>query len=143
MRLKVLISIAFAIMFLVLFMIFIPGCTKSSPTLTIISPTNNSTVSAGSITITVKVTNFKISDKIEQANVAGQGHLVYFLDVAAPTAPGKSVLTDPGTFASVPATIHTWTFVMGGSHTFSVELTNNDETPLVPPVVAIVKVNAN
>ncbi|HTY81255.1 MAG TPA: cupredoxin domain-containing protein [Dehalococcoidales bacterium] len=94
----------------------------------------------GNVTVSVQVSNFNLIDKLGQANVPGQGHLHYFMDVDAPTTPGQPAITTPGTYAATAATSYTWTNVGGGSHKFSVELINNDHTPLVPPVVATVTV---
>ena len=62
------------------------------------------------------------------------------MDVVAPTEQGKPAVTAAGTYAPTPATSHTWNNVGIGTHTFSVELVNNDHTPLDPPVVAKVVV---
>ncbi len=113
--------------------------TTSAPTLKITAPTGGGTgIVPGNITVTVEVTNFQLVDKLGQANVSGQGHLHYFLDVDAPTTPGQPAVTAPGTYAATASTSYTWPNVTGGQHKFSVELINNDHTPLVPPVVASV-----
>jgi hypothetical protein len=109
------------------------GC-SSSPKLTLIMPSSNS-FAIGDVTVAVGLTNFKIVDKQGQAAVKGEGHLHYFMDVAAPTAPGKPAVTEAGTWVTTIETKYTWHNVGGGSHTFSVELVNNDHTPLNPPVV--------
>jgi hypothetical protein len=88
----------------------------------------------------VQLVNFQLSDKIGGANVNGQGHLNYYLDVGAPTSPGKPATTGTGTYASVLATSYTWPGITAGSHTFAVQLVNNDDTPLAPPVVTFVTV---
>ncbi len=117
--------------------------TATSPTVTITAPANGSTLSAGDILVTVQTVNFKLIDKLGQANVAGEGHIHYFLDVTAPTIPGQPAVTASGTYAATANTSYTWTAVSSGSHTFSVELVNNDHTPLVPPVVAKVTVTVS
>jgi plastocyanin len=90
--------------------------------------------------VTVSVTNFDLQAKYGQANAPGQGHIHYFMDVTPPTAAGKAAVTDAGTWTNTTATSYTWHNVGGGAHTFSVELVNNDHTPLAPPVTATVNV---
>ncbi len=89
--------------------------------------------------MTVAASNFNLADKLGQTNVAGEGHLHYFLDVDAPTTPGEPAIPPAGsTWAATADTTHTFTNVTPGTHTISVELVNNDHTPLNPPVVSII-----
>jgi hypothetical protein len=112
------------------------ACAKlSPPTLTITAPTGNA-FAIGDVMVSVEVADFSIVDKQEQPAVKGEGHLHYFMDVTAPTAPGQPAITEAGTWVSTIATSNTWHNVGGGSHTFSVELVNNDDTPLTTPVIA-------
>ena len=111
-----------------------------TPAISIVIPANNSVVPSGDVTIAVQVSNFKIVDALGQPAVAGQGHIHYFMDVAAPTTPGTATVTAQGTYAATIATTYTWKNVAPGTHTFSVELANNDHTPLNPPVVAKITV---
>ncbi len=106
-----------------------------APRVTITSPQNRSTLTPGDITITVEVSNFTLADKPGQANAPGEGHIHYFRDVVAPTEAGKPAVTTAGTYAETSATSFTWKNVAKGTHTFSVELVNNDHTPLNPAVV--------
>ncbi len=106
-----------------------------SPQIKILTPANRSVLPPGDITITVQVTNFNLAEKQGQANVSGEGHIHYFIDVAAPTEAGKPAVTEAGTYATTAATSFTWHNVAPGTHTFSVELVNNDHTPLSSPVV--------
>lgn len=87
--------------------------------------------------------NFNLSNKFGRTNVTGEGHLHYFMDIAAPTKPGKPAVTATGTWVTTAAKNHTWTNVTPGVHSFSVELVNNDFTPLNPPVVDMVTVTVN
>ncbi len=113
--------------------------TLPAPTVTITSPTGPVIV-PGNLTVIIEVTNFNIVDKQGQANVAGEGHIHYFLDVDAPTAPGQPAIPPNGSWAHVASTNYTFTNVASGQHKISVELVNNDHTPLVPPVVATANV---
>ena len=110
------------------------GCTQAVPSLKMTAPVGNS-FAIGDVTVSVDVSNFKIVAKQGQVAVKGEGHLHYFMDVPAPTAQGKLAVTQAGTYAHVTSEAYTWHNVGGGSHTFSVELVNNDHTPLNPPVV--------
>ena len=93
--------------------------------------------------MTIQATNFNIVDKQGQANVAREGHVHYFLDVDAPTTPGKPAIPPSGVWAHVATTSYTFTNVAPGTHTISVELVNNDHTPLEPPVVKRITVNVS
>ena len=97
----------------------------------------------GNITVSVAVSNFRLTDKLGQPVVPGEGHIHYFLDVVPPVVPGQPATTAPGTFVPTVATSHTWNNITPGTHILSVELVNNDHTPLEPPVVASVSVNVS
>ena len=107
-----------------------------APSLVITSPGGGIVPQIGDVTVSVQVSNFILVEKLGQANVAGQGHVHYFVDVDAPTTPGQQAVTAAGTYAATTATSYTWHNIGGGPHKFSVELVNNDHTPLTPPVVA-------
>jgi hypothetical protein len=114
------------------------ACASASliaPSIKFLAPPAN-VYSIGDITVNVDVTNFTIVDKQGQPAVAGEGHLHYFLDVTAPTTEGAPAVTTAGTWATTADLSYTWTNVGTGHHTLSVELVNNDHTPLSPPVVA-------
>ncbi|MBI4333441.1 MAG: cupredoxin domain-containing protein [Chloroflexi bacterium] len=114
--------------------------TSEGPSVSITSPKTGDSVAAGPVKVSVQLTNFKLTDKLGQPNVAGEGHIHYFVDVDPPTAPDKPAVTAPGTYAAAAADSYTWQNVAGGSHTFAVELVNNNHTPLVPPVTAKITV---
>ncbi len=105
-------------------------------TLTISSPTKGASFPVGNVTVTVQVTNFNLVDKKGQANVVGEGRIHYFLDTGAPTYPGRPAIPASGVWADAASTNYTFNNLTPGTHTMSVELVNNDDTPLVPPVVA-------
>ncbi len=118
-----------------------PVPAAAAPTISITSPISGASLTAGNVTVTVAVNNFNIVDKQGQANVAGQGHIHYYLDVAAPTTPGQVAIPPSGTWAHVATTTYSFNAVGAGSHTIAVELVNNDHTPLVPPVVQNITIN--
>ncbi|HEX7474494.1 MAG TPA: hypothetical protein VF318_00900 [Dehalococcoidales bacterium] len=113
-----------------------PSPKPPQPSVVIVSPFYNLPVLPGDIQVTVKINNFTIVDKIGQPAVAGEGHLIYYLDVNPPTDAGKSAATASGTFVETSATSYTWPNVAVGSHTLAVQLVNNDGTALNPPAIA-------
>ncbi len=70
----------------------------------------------------------------------GEGHIIYFKDVDAPTDQTVPAITAAGTYAATASTSYTWQNVAVGTHTFSAELVNNDHKPLATPVVAKITV---
>ena len=76
--------------------------------------------------MSVVVSNFNLVDKQGQAAVPGEGHIIYYMDV---TPPGTAAA---GTYAASINTSYTWHNVSPGIHFFSVQLVNNDDTPLNP-----------
>jgi plastocyanin len=116
----------------------------ASPTLKIISPSGGVIPVPGDVTVTVEVSNFKVVDKQGQANVPGEGHIHYYLDIDAPTTPGQPAVPPSGSiWAQVADTSYTFTNVAAGNHAISVELVNNDHTPLDPPVVRKITVTVS
>jgi hypothetical protein len=115
----------------------------TTPIVGITSPSDGAIVSAGNVTISAAVYNFKMTGKLGQPVVPGEGHIHFFMDVDAPTTPGKAAVTSAGTFEVINSTSYTWQNVTTGTYTFSVELVNNDHTPLSPPAVSKVSVTAS
>ncbi len=113
-----------------------------SPQISITEPKNASTISAGDVMVSVEVKNFTLVDKLGKPNVAGEGHLHYYMDVNVPMTPGKPAVTAVGTFAPTTNTTFTWKNVTAGNHNFSVQLANNDHTPLIPLVYSTVNITA-
>jgi plastocyanin len=108
--------------------------------LVIVSPRDGATLPAGDVTVTIQTSNFSIVDKQGQANTSHEGHIHYYLDVEAPTTPGQPAIPLSGEWAHVASTTYTFATVAAGSHTISVQLINNDHTPLEPPVVASIAI---
>lgn len=116
------------------------GGSPLKPTVAITSPAQGASVQGPNVTISVAVSGFNIVNALGGTNVAGEGHIHYFKDVLPPTTPGVPAVTAVGTYVATINTTWTWTTVPVGTHMFSVELVNNDHTPLVPYVVAFVNV---
>ncbi len=97
----------------------------------------NIDVKQGTVVVTTTVTGFNVVDRQGAASVPGQGHVHFFLDIKAPTAPGKPAVPSGGggNWAHVSGTSYTFQNVTPGQHTVAVELVNNDHTPLNPSVV--------
>ena len=142
----------FIILSLIIFTLVFVGCTKSNtppdnnpplpststPKLTIVSPADGTVAVAGAITISVQVTDFSIVNKYGMANVSGEGHLHYFRDVDPPAdAQQATVVTQ---YVDQLNTSYTWLGIPAGIHTFSVQLVNNDHTPVIPLAVAKITV---
>jgi hypothetical protein len=87
--------------------------------------------------VTASVHNIKLNDdNIGKQNVPGEGHIIYYLDVDPPTVPGQSAITGPGTFKATTSDFYFWEELPADRHVFSIQLVNNDNTPLDPPVTA-------
>jgi len=110
------------------------------PTVLIIDPAAESTISSDTVTIRAFVERFDLVDKIGQPNSPGEGHVLYYMDVTPPMQQGESALSADGTYAISMDTSHTWNNVQPGTHTFWVQLVNNDNTPLEPPAAVRVYV---
>jgi hypothetical protein len=84
---------------------------------------------AADLNAAVQTANFQVVNSPGAPNAAGKGHLAYWLDANAatdPNAPGAQTAFQPSfTISGV---------VAPGSHTLSIELRNNDGTPLNPRV---------
>jgi Domain of unknown function (DUF4399) len=125
--------------------VMLSGCTTTpeTPTVRITSPANGATVEAGDITINADVQNFNIVDKQGQANVTGEGHVHFYMDVTPlPSAAGQPAIpTDTAAvWAHVSDDEHTFVNVTPGTHIFAVQLVNNDHTPVVPTVSDMVTI---
>ena len=111
----------------------------------ILEPSADSTVTSPNITVKTYVEFFNLVDKIGQANVPSEGHIIFYLDVTPPLKKGESALTAEGTYSITKDKVHVWEKVPAGAHTFWVQLVNNDNTPLEPasavraPVTVILK----
>jgi hypothetical protein len=114
--------------------------TVLQPLVSIIQPANGASIPRGNVTVIISATHFSIVDKLGEANTRGEGHVHYYLDATSiPTASGTPAIPANGTYAAwapVAGTSHTFTNVTPGTHTFTVQLVNNDHTPYVPPATA-------
>ncbi len=105
------------------------------PEVFIVKPAFDAGIPAGDVTVVVEVHNFRPVSPDRRNNHLGEGHFIYYRDVVPPVAPGRPAFSAPGTYVSTPDTSYTWHNITVGTHTFAVQLVNNDNTPLNPPVV--------
>ncbi len=124
-------------LFLLLVSFFLSCATAAelAPKITFLAPPTN-VYSIGDLAIAVSITNFTIVDKQGQAAVPGEGHLHYYLDADASTTQGVAAGAAPGTWTTTASRTYTFPNVGSGAHSISVELVNNDNTPLNPPIIA-------
>ncbi len=99
----------------------------SSPTLTILSPTEGQVITGSAVTVTIQVTNFTLApESIGGINQPDQGHWHILLDGLFLTPVGTESFNLTG--------------LTPGAHAIKAELHNNDHSPLTPPVEATVNV---
>ena len=106
----------------------------AEPLVVLISPNNGEVRDSGDIEVRIFLENFTIVPDTGQANKPGEGHVIYYLDAGAPLKQGTPATSAPGTYAISAETAYTWPGVSPGNHTFTVQLVNNDNTPLDQPV---------
>jgi hypothetical protein len=119
-----------------------PFSASNPPSVYITSPEFDGGIDAGNVTVNVLVRNFSLVHDPGRTLAAGIGHIICFMDVPPRTGPGVAAKTLPGTFQISYQTSCTWYNVSPGTHTFPVELVNDDNTPLEPPVIDAVDVTA-
>jgi hypothetical protein len=121
-------------------MMLLPSCRTAAPLApeepiaVLISPNNGEILNSGDVEVRIYLQNFSIVPDTGQANRGGEGHVIYYLDVSAPLKLGTPATTAPGTFAVSTETSYTWPDVPPGQRMFTVQLVNNDDTPLDQPV---------
>ena len=115
-----------------------PSPVPSGPQVALESPADGSTVPAGNVVLTAEVTGFRLVDMIGTPPKPGEGHLVFYVGVDyVPTEPGRLAYTTPGTFAVSTEPTYTWPNLSPGKYGIAVQLVNNDDSALQPPVTAM------
>ncbi|MCK9278398.1 MAG: hypothetical protein M0P22_09950, partial [Methanoculleus sp.] len=99
---------------------------------TITSPEEGANVTAGNVTVSVNLTNFTLVEPTGQPNAPGEGHLHYYLDALVPTNASAPAIPETGGYVVSTNTSYTWENVTPGEHNLSVQVVNNDHTPLIP-----------
>lgn len=104
------------------------------PIVVLLSPADGSTLVSGDVEVRIYLQNFRMVQGAGQPNKSSEGHAIYYLDMNVPLNSGTKATTAPGTFAASAGTSYTWPNVPPGQHMFTVQLVNNDDTPLYAPV---------
>lgn len=98
---------------------------------------------AGDVLVAVTVRSFSIVDVNGSGGRGGDGRVVYYLDVdPIPTDNDATDVPNAGSGrAEVSSmTSHTWPDVSAGRHILGVQLVDDDDRPLDPPVVDSVEI---
>jgi hypothetical protein len=111
------------------------GAFSPQPSLRILSPTSNSTIAEGKLTITVEVRGATLG-----AAPGRLYHLHYYLDAIVPVVSGRSAIPTTGAWASTVKTSYDWDIRGPGLHVLAVQLVTAEDRPLNPPVVAAITV---
>lgn len=118
-----------------------PGINQASCILTIPNPSDLAptpeSITPTQLQISCNVHNFKMNDDhMGKENIQGEGHLIYYLDTLPPTAPGNSAeIMDHNMMYITTNSFQVWNDIQPGRHKFYVQVVNNDNTPLNPPVI--------
>jgi hypothetical protein len=126
----------------------VTGVPAGDAEIKISSPADGATVKAGKVSIVTEVAGFALVDKVGDKAKQGEGHIIYYL------GSGYEIPSDPaypaniggqGTFTSYMSAEKTyeWPDVRPGRQTFTVQLVNNDNTPLAPPRSAQVEITVS
>jgi hypothetical protein len=104
----------------------------------ITSPAEGATIKVGELNIAVDVSDFDLVDKIGQKAQEGEGHIVYYLGAGyeIPVDPERPAnIGGQGAFTSYMShkPSYDWENAPPGQQTITVQLVNNDHTPLAPP----------
>jgi hypothetical protein len=111
------------------------GPPNGKPHVEILIPSDQASLSPGFVSVMVSVDHFIVSQAgMGVVNRPGQGHLIYYIDEDPPTDQGVPATTDTSIVSSDLQ--YMWKAVVVGKHTFSVQVVNNDDTPLATPLTA-------
>ncbi|CVK32133.1 fasciclin domain-containing protein [Methanoculleus bourgensis] len=110
---------------------------------TITSPEEGANITTRNVTVSVNVTNFTLVEPTGQANAPGEGHLHYYLDAPIPTNASAPAIPETGGYVVSTNTSYTWENVTPGAHNLSVQLVNNDHTPIIPLAADMVNVTVS
>jgi hypothetical protein len=111
------------------------------PSILIVTPADGAVIASSDVKITILVSNFTLVSQYGIANNPRQGHIHVYKDVDAPTTPFQPAFTTKGTYADDTALTYVWPNVGTGVHTFTVQLVNNDHSPVIPLETAKITIN--
>jgi hypothetical protein len=118
---------------------FLVGPPVGRPGMRITTPEHGSSLPPGNVVIELVVDGFLVNaGSMGVVNRTGEGHAIYYLDEEPPTDRGIPAVTETCIVSSKLRKL--WKAVPPGPHVFSVQLVNNDDTPLDPPVFRSVSV---
>lgn len=101
--------------------------TNDLPILAVISPTNNEQIFGSKVNVSFIVKNFIFTDfEVRTKNQTGEGHLNVWLDQPDPKPENAQ--------KTIRATEFTLENIKPGNHQLVLELVNNDQTSLKPPL---------
>jgi plastocyanin len=112
----------------------------ATPSVIINAPVDGAVFTSSRITVNIQVSKFFLGTVSGEPVSPGEGHVIYYLDTTPPTPAGEPATTTPGTYQALANTTFSWSILSSGIHTLAVELVNNDDTPLDPPVIAQVSI---
>lgn len=114
-----------------------PAAAQEPPAIGITSPAQGATVTAPDVTTEVAVTEFTLVPPTGNDQNAGEGHIIYYLDVEPVFVPGQPAIpADPGAvYVASDQLTHTFEDVAPGSHDVTVLLVHDDHTPALPPAI--------
>ncbi len=116
------------------------GAPNGAPKLDITNLAEGDSLPPGNILVVIGTENFIVSrEHMGVINRLGEGHLIYYIDEDPPTDTGVPATTDTSMVSTAES--HLWKNVTEGKHTFSVQLVNNDDTPLDTPIAATVTID--
>src|SRR5690606_37608925 len=107
------------------------------------SPEDGVTLDTRNVTVSVEVANFTLVEPTGQANAPGEGHLIYLLDAPVSTNETVPAIPEVGDYVISTNTSQTWENLIEAAHTFSVQVDNNDDTPVVPLAADTVNVTVS
>ena len=84
------------------------------------------------VEVTIATRNFLFAEDNEATPVKNQGRVIYYMDIIPPTGLEGQEFRDKSTSGMIAESSFTWTDVSPGRYFFSVQLVNNDGTPLAP-----------
>ncbi|WP_068965114.1 hypothetical protein [Desulfosporosinus sp. BG] len=129
------------IFFLLLNALVLTACSQATSKPEITIKTQEAGLAAGDVTISADVANFELVDQEGEQNNPGKGHIIYYMDVPVPKYYEHTAISKPGTYGIASNTSYTWKGVTPGEHTFSVQLVNNNDSPLPAPAINSKTVN--
>ena len=93
------------------------------------------------VEVSIEVSGFNLVEKYGEENVEGEGHIIYYY-VDPPTFPFYPAYTFEGTNSNGTInTVFTWRNSPESYDIYAAQLVNNDDTPLNPPVYAMIVSN--